>query len=101
MIGFVFNMYYHYTTDTLKEYISTIKQYLIFQAMVKRSYCNYQLSKSMPIKFMDITADKIYGYVDAKIIPTSVRYIISIHKELNKKEENKDNSRGDIHRLEG
>ena len=31
------------------------------------------------------TVNKIVGYLDARISPTSVRYIISIYKEMNTK----------------
>ena len=64
-----------FTKDSLKQSISIIKQYFIFQSTVLKVIKN--------IIYLS-TVNQMDGYMDAWIIPTPVKYIISRDKEINK-----------------
>ena len=82
----MFTNNYHYIKNFLKHSRSITKQYFtLFNRCSKEIHVNISYAN---------TVNKIDLYMDASISPTSVRYIISVDNQLDKKEENKEESMG-------
>ena len=81
-----FTISFHHTTNALKHSRSINKRYLVLLI--------YDTNMSLYIYLLYKHCQNIYEYLDARISPTSVRYIISSGNQLN------NNKRG-INRIQG